>query len=170
MLLAKVNALNSSEAWVKKNNPSFDLINIFPSFIIGANELALTAEEALVGTNDRVIGPAVGRDVGPTPSVSIHVDDVALAHVRSLSPKVPGNQGYVLSSGGIKGTRWEDVTGLVTKNFPEAVSSGKLSNNGSIQTIPNQIDGSRSEELLDMKYMGLEEQIKSAVGHYLTVA
>ena len=163
---SKIAALNATEEWVTEQKPSFDVVNIFPGYIIGAEDLVTSAEKASsFGTNPVVLGPALGANSGSHPGTSIGVDDVAFAHVKALDPSVPGNQGYILS----QESHWEDVTKIVAANFPDAVKSGKLPNNGQITTVPIKIDEHRSEELLGFSYKGLEEQVKSAVGHYLTL-
>ncbi|KAF2728524.1 NAD(P)-binding protein [Polyplosphaeria fusca] len=167
---SKVAALNETEKWVDEKKPAFDVAHIYPAFIIGADELASTVEEALAGTNAQVTGPASGKDMGPAPGASIHVEDVARAHVKALDPALPPNQGYVLASMGLEGTRWEDVFEIVRREFPDKVGSGGLRNDGAIATLAVKIDERSSEERLGWGFKGYEEQVKSAVGGYLALA
>ncbi|KAF2112850.1 hypothetical protein BDV96DRAFT_496951 [Lophiotrema nucula] len=163
---SKVAALNATEKWITDEKPSFDVVNIFPGYIIGSEDLTTDAKKASsFGTNPVVLGPALGGDAGFHLGSSIHVDDTALAHVKALDSSVPGNQGYVTS----QTTRWEDAAASIAKNFPQAVRSGQFPNNGKIVTVPIKIDEKKSEEVLGIKYQGLEEQVKSAAGQYLTL-
>jgi nucleoside-diphosphate-sugar epimerase len=129
---SKIAALNETERWMKleKEFISFDVVNIFPSFVIGKNELVTDATDALRGSNALVLGPITGKEMNYIPGVSVHVRDVALAHVKSLDAKVPGNRGYLLTSGGVVGTRWEDVFDTVARHFPDAIAAGTLPNSG----------------------------------------
>ncbi|KAF2003836.1 NAD(P)-binding protein [Amniculicola lignicola CBS 123094] len=163
---SKAKALQDAEAWVEEKKPNFDVVHLFPSFIIGPDELSQTAEDCFKGTNGIVLKPLTGADNGMFFGVSVHVNDVALAHVRALDEKVPGNQGYVTS---VRETNWEDHFGIVAKEFPEAVASGKLANSGKISTVPSTIDPTKSEEVFGFTFQSYEQQVKDIVGHYLAL-
>ncbi|KAL7651538.1 hypothetical protein ACMYSQ_011247 [Aspergillus niger] len=105
---SKVAALNEAEKWLAENNPPFDIIHLFPGNVIGRNELVTNTTDALKSSNQEVLGPVTGANDRVTPTSSVHVEDVAEAHVRCLDPKVPGNQGFILSSDGLQGVNWED--------------------------------------------------------------
>jgi nucleoside-diphosphate-sugar epimerase len=166
---SKVIALNETEKWIQEKKPTFDVVNIFPSFVVGADELNEEPLDGLSGTNFTVLKPAIGQDASYLPGTSVHVKDVALAHVKALDSKVPGNQGYVLSSEGLAGTKWEQVFDIVKSKFPDEVAKGVLPNNGNVVSLPIQIDERRSEKLLGMKYRGFEEQAESTLSHYLSL-
>ena len=82
------------------------------------------------GSNQEVLGPvAYGAKDRCTPNSAVHVDDVADAHVRCLDPTVPGNQGYILSSGtavmSIGG--WSGTDDNVTlAQFQQYVANGQI--------------------------------------------
>jgi nucleoside-diphosphate-sugar epimerase len=162
----KTKALNDAEAWVEKEKPSFEVAYIFPGFVIGKDELVTDVKDAMYGTNKEVLNPVTGGDDGFIPGASVHLYDVALAHVKALDSKVPA-QGYVLSSEGLRGTHWEEAMPIVAKNFAAEVKSGVLANNGKTVTLPVKIDERKSEEILGMKYLSYEEQVNNIVGHYL---
>jgi nucleoside-diphosphate-sugar epimerase len=166
---SKIAALNETEAWIEreKGNIGFDVVNIFPSFVLGRDEMMTDVKDALRGTNIVVLGPVTGAKMEYFPGVSVHVRDVALAHVRALDRNIPGNQGYLLTAGGLEGTRFEDAREIVKKEYPDAVKAGVLANDGKIISIPVKIDASASEKALGMKYIGFEEQVKDVIGHYL---
>jgi nucleoside-diphosphate-sugar epimerase len=164
---SKVKALNETEAWIEREKPGFDIVHIFPGFVIGRDELITDVKDALYGTNKEVINPVTGGDDGYVPGASIHVNDVSLVHVRALDPKVPGNQGYIAASGGLEGTMWEKSLDIVAKDFASAVKDGRLANNGKIASLPVKIDEEASEKVLGIKYRGFEEQVRSVVEHYL---
>jgi nucleoside-diphosphate-sugar epimerase len=164
---SKVKALNETETWMKREKPNFDVVHIFPGFIIGGDELITDVKDALYGTNKEVLNPVTGGDDGYIPGSSVHIEDVSLAHVKALDLQVPGNRGYLLTSGGLEGTIWESSMDIVAKVFGSAVKDGVLANNGKIVTLPVKIDAKDSEAVLGMKFLGFEDQVKSVVKHYL---
>jgi nucleoside-diphosphate-sugar epimerase len=166
---SKVAALNETEKWLANEKASigFDVVHIFPGFVIGRDETVTDAADALRGTNLVVLGPVTGAQSSYTPGAAVHLRDVSLAHVKSLDASVPGNQGYLLIAGGLGGTRWEDVFDVVKRYFPDAVEDGTLANNGTIVSVPEKIDASASEKALGLKYLGFEEQVRDVVGHYV---
>lgn len=96
---SKILALRHAEEFVQSENPSFDVIHIHPTIVLGRDELAATPEAVDSGSNAWALGPVLGRRAEkPSPAIVTHVDDVALAHVRALSPNVPGNQSFLLNS------------------------------------------------------------------------
>jgi nucleoside-diphosphate-sugar epimerase len=163
---SKIKALNDTEAWLEKEKPSFDVAHIFPGFVIGKDELITDIKDAFYGTNKEVLKPVTGGDNGYIPGSSIHLYDVAKAHVKALDKTLPA-QGYVLTSEGLRGTHWEESMLTVAKAFSSEVESGVLANNGKIVTLPVKIDESKSEELLGWEFESYEEQVKNIVGHYL---
>jgi len=101
---SKTLALKAAEDFIASEKPSFDAIHIHPVVVIGRDELALTAKDLDSGSNQYALGGPLGRSNLEGFPVSItHIDDVALAHIRALDPKVPGNQSFLLSNTGSEG-------------------------------------------------------------------
>lgn len=101
---SKTLALKYAEDFIASEKPSFDAIHIHPVIVLGRDELALTAKDVDSGSNSYGIGAPLGRSAPEGfPVVVTHVEDVALAHVRALDPKVAGNQSFLLSSSGDEG-------------------------------------------------------------------
>ncbi|KAI9694337.1 MAG: hypothetical protein M1820_008985, partial [Bogoriella megaspora] len=48
---SKIHALNEAEAWIAREKPHFDLVHIFPAFIIGKDELITDVKHIVEGTN-----------------------------------------------------------------------------------------------------------------------
>jgi nucleoside-diphosphate-sugar epimerase len=134
------------------------VVNIFPDFVLGRNDVIKSAADAVGGTNKVVFGPVTGLDVGATPGFSVHLLDVAWAHVKCLDRNVPGNRGYLLISGGVEGTRWEDMFSIVKASFPEAVRIGAVSMDGKISSVPLNIDSSETERVLGFKHKSLRNR------------
>jgi nucleoside-diphosphate-sugar epimerase len=168
---AKVSTLNQSEQWYQLHQPVFDLVHMVPGHVFGPNELMTDPAELIRSSSNRMIlAPIVGgTDSAPEPGVTIHLDDVAEAHVRALNvSNVPGNRLYILSSGGIAGSRLDTCFDIVARHFPEAVEEGVLKNNGSLPSINFKVDARESARLLGMEFMLYEQQVKDTVAYYLT--
>jgi nucleoside-diphosphate-sugar epimerase len=165
----KVRALVATKEFLADKKPEWDVINIMPAFVIGDNELITDPEKINDGTVAAAFAQVLGKDSGwgAVPSTSIHVDDVAELHLRSLDPKIEGNQSFLAVSEGERGTVWSDAVEVVNRNFPEAVKKGILPNNGLALTKRTKIDASRTERVFGIKFKNYEEQVKSVVEQYL---
>lgn len=164
---SKIIAYKESLKFVAEEKPEFDIVNLMPSFIIGRKELTAAPENITDGTNALIMRSILGHNADPLPGCTVHVDDVSRAHVLSLDPKIPGNSSFILNSGGLTGTVWGDAIDIVAKNYPQAVASGVLPNNGVAGTTTCPIDGSKAERTFGFKYLSFEEQVKSVTDHYL---
>ena len=141
-----------------------------PAYVLGKFELN-TDPKALLSSDISSYVP-MAAIVGegspqPIPGLSVHSDDVAMIHVESLKPPIPGNQDFVLSSGGINGIRWDDAKDIVRRHFPDAVEKGLLPLKGSVPNPPIKVDANKVERVFNFKYKSYEEQIVATVQHYL---
>ncbi|MCJ1316942.1 hypothetical protein MMC15_002263 [Xylographa vitiligo] len=163
---SKVKALAATEDFVKAEKPHFDINNIHPGFVIGANELATTAESVIKGTNGMMMGQVLGTmsDV-PRMSGTVHLHDVAKVHILALDLAVKGGQSFAA----IRNNVWNDALGYVKKHFPQAVESGKLPANGDQPTLNIDFDASRTEETFSFKFQDYEAQTLSVVEQYLAL-
>lgn len=165
----KTLCLHTTNDFMKSlETPSFDVINIMPSFIIGKNELAQTTKSLLDGSNGLALGPILGDAQGsPTPSLSVLLDDVARIHIAALNPSIQGNQNFIASSGGLAGTNWEDGLEIAQQAFPQEVRSGILPLGGKLPQHKVCVDASRTETVFGMQFAGFEEQIVSVTKQYI---
>lgn len=172
---SKIKAFNEAEAWVKREKPEFDLIHIHPSFVLGPDELQ-PSRKALMsgGTNRLVLNVAAGDKVAPpTGSTTVHVDDVASVHVRSLEPQIPGNTSFLVTynspDGKLEGSDFSQVPSIVAKHFPEAIASGVLPNKGTQPSVAIRLDASKTEEAFGFKHLSFEQQVKDVVAQYVAL-
>lgn len=165
---SKISAWLASEEFITTKELKYDVVTIMPSFVIGKNELVTNSDEIATGSNGFVIAQVLGISIGmKAGSTTVHLDDVAKAHVLALDPKIPGNTNYLLCSGGITGNTWSDALKIVAESFPLAVSDGTLPNNGTMETNRLKVDSSKVEKIFGFKLLEFSEQVKSVVGHYL---
>jgi nucleoside-diphosphate-sugar epimerase len=164
---AKANTLNLTEEWVKSQKPAFDLVHMAPGHVFGPNELVTDPKELLqTGSNRIILVPVTGKAYNTEPGVTVHLDDVAEAHVRALDLSIPGNRLYILSSGGVEGTKLDDCFEIVARNFPDHVGNMFL-NNGSLPWSIFRVDVSESARILGIDFIPYEQQVRDVVGYYL---
>ena len=163
---SKVAALNTTEEYVRTQKPHFDINHIGPSFVIGRHELASNRADILAGTNGAALGHVLGSNIGPTPSASVFIDDVARMHVLALDPKVPGGQLFLGVSEN-SNTRWEDALDIVKKHFPKAVENRTFPLSGSNPTRRLIFDNEYTKKTLGIEFVSFEEQVKSVAEQYL---
>jgi nucleoside-diphosphate-sugar epimerase len=166
---SKVAAQNEAEAWLEweKGRIEFDVVHIFSALVLGKNEMMKTVEDTYRGTNEYLLAPLTGRHMGPTPGPSVHLRDVALAHVKSLDLRVPGNRGYLLVSRGVGGSPWNTAFEVAKREFAGAVDAGTLVGAGNVEAVPVNYDVSRSEEALGFRYRSFEEQVRDVLRHHV---
>lgn len=63
--------------------------------------------------------------------------------------------------------RLDDVKGIVSHNFPEAVQRGDLPNDGSNPSFVSRMDISKTEDTFGLKLATYEETISGMIGNYL---
>lgn len=164
---SKIAAHKATKEFVTKEKPAFDIVTLMPSYVIGKNELVTDPKKITDGTNGLAFRLVLGENGNTTAGCSVHVDDVAKAHVLALDPKIPANSDFILNSGGSDGTVWGTAADIVAENFPQAVAAGILPNNGSMPTLKMKINASKAEETFGFKFLSFEEQVKSVAAHYL---
>lgn len=151
---------------METEKPSFDLISILPSVVLGPNPLIKSPEGYLKGTNRYIVNLLKGdRIVKPNLGSTVHVDDVALAHVKALDPKVGGNQDFL--SGTSEHIIYDDAIEIAKKWFPDAVKEGKLPLGGHLPQKELNFDLEKTEKILSIKGRGFEDQVKGIIEHYL---
>jgi nucleoside-diphosphate-sugar epimerase len=113
-IASKSEALNASLAFMEKEKPQFDLINIMPGCVIGPHEMASSIEELAIPLNVIPLGVLNGKPAfGPFGMADVHVQDVADVQVGALNPKIPGNRGYILVRDGSGISQWTEAADIV---------------------------------------------------------
>lgn len=167
---SKSAAFNKAKEFIAERRPSFDLIHVFPLFVLGRDETVTNAEQIVKGTNNMLMGPLLGTPrPTPIPGAPVHVDDVARLHVLSLDPKVEGNQDFLAGSHHLEHFDWRKSADIIKKHFPQAAAEGLFSFETveKLVTLKTQVDGTKAEKVFGFKAKGFEEQVVSVVGHYL---
>ncbi|KAK3386006.1 hypothetical protein B0H63DRAFT_474024 [Podospora didyma] len=160
---SKVASLQQAESWMERERPAFDVVYLHPGFVLGRNDAATTAGQAMQGTNSVVIALLLGKKFGPYVGTTVHIDDVARAHVASLDPTVLGNQSYILS----QPARWNDAKKIAERKFADAFKNKTLVKGGNVSTVHIPIDASLTEQTFGFNFASFEEQVKSTLSHFL---
>lgn len=165
---SKIAAINAAEDFVKAEKPDFDVIHIHPSFVEGRDDLTTTVKGFETGTN-KIITDLVTGDKAEEPrlAAAVHVEDVALAHVKALDSSVPGNRSFVLNRSDFA---WEDALQIIKEKYPEALAKGWLSTEGALVSPAHvNVDSSETETILGVKFRTYKEMVESVVEQYLEV-
>ena len=168
---SKARAYYATSEWMVANKPSFDVVNVMPSLIVGRDDTATTPADAIRGSNGFVLGPLVsGKPLGfPVIGVSVHVENIAKMHVDGLNKTVPAGD-YLAASHSHEDVQWSIVPAVVKKHFPEAVKEGifKVDDPSIVmESIRNIPDSTKAQKAFGMTFRSREEQIVDILEHYL---
>ncbi|KAL2068184.1 hypothetical protein VTL71DRAFT_16282 [Oculimacula yallundae] len=148
--------------------PQFDIVQLLPSVVIGPDLLTETSVDVLTNTRAMALGPLLGQKAAaPLVGASVHVRDVAKAHVDALQASVPGNEDYVLTSDSPDGIRWDDVLSIAEKYFPEAIEKGILKMGGRLETTTWKIGTEDMEKAFGWRCTSFEDTVRDLIGLYI---
>ncbi|KAL7910419.1 NAD(P)-binding protein [Trichoderma velutinum] len=167
---SKALAFEATKTWMTEHKPPFDLITILPPFVLGRDETAKDLDSLLRGPNVTLMGPLIGRPQAmPLPCNPASVDDVALMHVRSLDPSVPGNEDYLASAHPLQRVHWDESFDIIKKHYPKECAEGifKVDTTERPKTLDKIVDSSKAEKTFKFTFKSFEEQILSVAGQYL---
>jgi nucleoside-diphosphate-sugar epimerase len=157
----------ATRKFMEDKKPGFEFVNLLPSVVFGPDELATNATQLVAAGNSLALGPLLDANIPQMAGATVHVDDVARAHIDALKPSVPGNKEYILSSDAPDGIDWEDAKSYVRKSFPAAVENGTLKLEGSMKARTWRLDTRETETAFGWKFVSFEETLKELVGQYL---
>ena len=152
---------------METEKPSFEVVNLLPTMVFGPDELAANTRELMASDRGMVLRALMDVKMPEMIGATVHVDDVARAHIDGLKTSVPGNRDYILSSDVPNGICWEDAEKGIKTRFPEAVEKGILKLQGSMALRPWRLDTSETEETFGWKPISFEETLKELVEQYL---
>lgn len=157
----------ATKEFMEKMKPSFEIVNLLPAMVFGPDELATNVQGLMANACGLVLRALMEVKMPQMVGATVHVDDVARAHIDGLKSSVPGNRDYILSSDVPEGICWEDAEKAVKKSFPEAVEKGILKLEGSMPLKPWRLDTRETEDAFGWKPISFEETVKELVEQYL---
>ncbi|KAE9381094.1 NAD(P)-binding protein [Stipitochalara longipes BDJ] len=164
----KIAQLEVTESWAAQHNTQFDVVNVAPAYVIGRSELIVDPGDILLGTNSTAIAAVFGKkNPYPNASITAHLDDVALVHIKALETKVPSNSLWLAVSGETKTMEWNDALVYAAKRYPNAIEAGAFPNDGDQPTLRVVIDSSRTRKFFNMEFKKFESQVTSVLDHFL---
>ncbi|TPX12421.1 uncharacterized protein E0L32_006833 [Thyridium curvatum] len=167
-LLARPQVLAERAAWdfVQNEKPNFDLVTINGTFTFGPVQRQLRSSAGINLSNRPIVDMVLGRmkdKIAPTAPVYTYVDveDVALAHVRSLIVPEAGNNRFYIVGGHWSTKRVADI---IRESHPELKEM--LPPDDSADDLPDdvyQFDNTKSRKILGLEYKGLKESVVPTV-------
>lgn len=167
---SKIESQRRAESWMAERKPGFDLVSLFPAYVIGRDELATSTADLMKSSNSMILRLATGAtQPGPAEFCGFtHVDDISLMQVIALDKaKVSGNQGYLFCTN----ETYAECSEIIAKEFPEEIKSGLLPNTGTVESQQVKIDVEReSHTFRDIKFHGIESMVRDTVQQYVELA
>ncbi|KAJ0418746.1 hypothetical protein BJY00DRAFT_314660 [Aspergillus carlsbadensis] len=142
-------------------NPHFDIITIHPVYVFGRSLIQESAAD-LAGTNGLLFQALMTETNAFGHFIGVHVDDVAIAHVRALTVKKnegEGVQAYLLAG---KKRSWREVYDFVRAEFPSLPI--KLE---PVDRANYDVDTAKAERELGIRFRGMEVQVSEVVKQQL---
>ncbi|KAJ3580215.1 hypothetical protein NPX13_g357 [Xylaria arbuscula] len=157
----KVAALNAMDKFVVDNNPSFDVVKVYPGFVFGRDERALKPQDLVSGSNALVLGSITGQQgANDLPSGVVHIEDTANLFLWGLKPDAPANIGATIY--GVLSDAWD----IVKTHFPKAVEDG-IFTEGSWSNYKIDWDSTQTETHFGFRFKSFEEMVVDVAGQYL---
>lgn len=156
-------------AFVATHTPSFEVVQLLPSVVLGADARATSLKDLREKTPlwELKMSPLLGITQNMAMvGVPVDVADVARAHVDAMSPSVLGGE-YVLSAETPDGISWDDMIPIVKEAWLERVGKAELPLGGSLPTTTWRIDVGETERAFGWGFRSFEDTVKEAVGQYL---
>lgn len=155
---SKLLANNAAWSFWQTAKPHYSLVSIHPAYVFGKNLVQTSAEEG-IGSNGVLWKPVMTGILG-SPASGVHIEDVAEAHVKALSPNIPNGAKYLLAG---KRTTWKEVAQIVHRDYPNV--GAKISVETEVGSFP--LDTSKAEQELGMKWRSWEQMIHEVMDQQL---
>lgn len=136
-------------------------MSLHPSFVLGRNLVQTSAKDIEKGSN---AGLWKGIMAGvATPMVTgVHIQDVADAQIKALSPSIPDGSKYLIS--GNKAS-WKEIAQIVRRDYPNI--GAKIATELEIEGESMPMDTSKAEKELGIKWRSLEEMVHDLLDRQL---
>ncbi|KAJ3496779.1 hypothetical protein NLG97_g2405 [Lecanicillium saksenae] len=168
---SKALSFQATDDFISTYNPSFVVVRILPSFVIGRDDTVTDVSEITKGTNGNVMGPLLGRVwEGPISGGSVHIDDVAKLHALALDASISGNELFLASNP--VSIEWAEAFDIVKRRYPGEYAAGlfKFDSARRPESGLANIDSSKATKTFGIQFKNFEEQVTSVVDHYLELA
>ena len=160
----KVAALNAADRFVENKKTSLAIVNVFPGFVFGWDDRALSVQDLRAGTNRILLEIITGQVAkAPMPSGATHVADAAKVHLLALK------EGFAKDVGVTAVHQFNDAWDVVKKHFPKAVADG-IFTQGNQQTVPVNWNAHKTELDLGFTFKTYEDMAVEVASQYLELS
>ncbi|KAK4867677.1 hypothetical protein LT330_001187 [Penicillium expansum] len=168
---SKTFAEKAAWAFVEKEKPNFDIATINPPLVFGPIVHYLNSLETINTSNQRLRNIVQGQmkeKIAPTGNfLWVDVRDVALAHVRAIEVPEAGGERFFVTAGFFSNKKLADIA---RETHPQLES--KLPPADAPSDFPEnifEIDNTKSQKILGLKYRPLKQTISDAIDSILAV-
>ncbi|KGO51035.1 NAD-dependent epimerase/dehydratase [Penicillium expansum] len=168
---SKTFAEKAAWAFVEKEKPNFDIATINPPLVFGPIVHYLNSLETINTSNQRLRNIVQGQmkeKIAPTGNfLWVDVRDVALAHVRAIEVPEAGGERFFVTAGFFSNKKLADIA---RETHPQLES--KLPPADAPSDFPEnifEIDNTKSQKILGLKYRPLKQSISDAIDSILAV-
>lgn len=159
----KIAAINATDKFVKDKSPSFEVVRVFPGFVLGTDDRALQPQDLLASTNQLLLGVITGQTgPAPMPSGAVHIYDAAKVFMLALDAGIP-------NIGATAPHSFDDAWDIVKKHFPKAVEDGVFTQ-GSQPTFPVDWDAHQTERDFGFSFKTYEDIVVDVASQYLDLS
>jgi nucleoside-diphosphate-sugar epimerase len=157
---SKIASYKAVLGFAAERKPAFDVITLHPVYVFGRSLIQSSPAE-LDGTNRMLFNSLLARTPSTGQFLGVHVEDVALAHIRVLEDDICGVQPYLLSA---PRRSWQDVRSFVVDEFP-GFEMGLEKN---VEDWENwEADTTRATRDLKIIFRPMEDQVRDLVSQQL---
>ncbi|GME28692.1 3-beta hydroxysteroid dehydrogenase [Neofusicoccum parvum] len=156
---SKLLAAKASREFFAQQKPHYSIVSLHPTFIFGRNLLQKSIED-VSGTPAMFWGSLKGPDQLIPIRNSVHVTDVAQAHVKALRPDIAGYEKFIVSAPCFDD--WAEVVEFVKKRYPEEEWG-----NAPDPPAKRNIDISKAEKVLGIVWKDWKQQVIDVVDQQL---
>lgn len=131
--------------------PHFSLVSLHPGFVYGYNPTQISAKDVEL-TSNGILWRAIMKGVTDSRATGVHVQDVADAHIRALSPEISDGSKYLLIG---QKTSWREIAQIVHRDYPHI--GAKISVDLEEDTLS--VNTSKAEKELRIQWRSFERII-----------
>ncbi|KAJ5968828.1 hypothetical protein N7501_005076 [Penicillium viridicatum] len=168
---SKTFAEKAAWTFIEKEKPNFDLATINPPLVFGPIVHYLNSLEAINTSNQRIRNIVQGEmkeKLAPTGNfLWVDVRDVALAHVRAIEVPEAGGERFFVTAGFFSN---KELVDIARETHPQLES--KLPPADTPGDFPEhiyEIDNTKSQKVLGLKYRPLKQTVSDAIDSILAV-
>jgi nucleoside-diphosphate-sugar epimerase len=147
----------------KDQRPHYSIVVLHPGFTFKHNYMQTNAEEIRLTSNEG-FWQTIMSSTQATSLNCVHIQDVAEAHIKALSPKIPDGSSYLLAPNKVT---WKEIAEIVHQAYPDLHTriAADMKGNPSLPCVLT--DCSRAEADLKMKWRSMDQTVRDSMDQHL---